>query len=205
MALQSKPEFSSDPHIQEDGALLRETAEGDHEAFRLLVERYQDKVFRICLGFLLDAHEAEDLSQEVFFQIYRNAGRFRGKSKVSTWIYRIAANRSMNRLRYRRARQWLRFYGSAAPASNPVNQAADRDENPDASLARQERRELIRRALRRLPSNQRLAIVLHSVEGISHQEIAGIQGCTVSAVEARIHRARQNLRVHLVHLVKKGQ
>ncbi len=188
---------------EEDRKLLRESAAGNHEAFRLLVERYQRSIFRICLGFVRDPQEAEDLTQDVFLLVYKNAGRFREKSRVSTWIYRIAVNRSMNRLRYRRAREWLRFYGISTDDPNPVSQIADAREDPDASLERRERQELVRRALQRLPASQRAALILHSVEGISHEEIACIAGCSVSAIESRIHRARFTLKGHLVQLAKK--
>ena len=189
---------------EKDRELLQASAAGNHEAFRLLVEKYQRNVFQICLGFVREPHDAEDLTQDVFFQIYKNAGRFQGKSRVSTWIYRIAANRSMNRLRYRRAREWLQFYGGASTSDNPVSQVADRCENPDTLLERRQRQELVRKALQRLPSSQRVALILHSVEGIPHEEIACIAGCSVSAVESRIHRARLSLREHLVHVAKKG-
>jgi len=185
---------------EEDRELLRASGTGDHEAFRQLVEEYQRKVFQICLGFLREFRDAEDLTQEVFFQIYKNSGQFQGKSKISTWIYRIAANRSMNRLRHRRVRAWLQYDGGASCSPDPASQG----ENPDALLERRERQEIVRRALQRLPASQRLAFILHSVEGISHGEIARIAGCSISAVEARIHRARLNLRKHLVHLAQKG-
>jgi RNA polymerase sigma factor (sigma-70 family) len=189
---------------EEDRELLQLSARGGHEAFRQLVEKYQHKVFQICLGFVRAAHDAEDLAQEVFFQVYRNAGRFRGQSKVSTWIYRIAANRSINRLRYRRAREWLRFYGGPAGAPVSVLEVAERRENPGALLERRERQELVRKALQRLPSSQRVALILHSVDGIPHEDIARIAGCSVSAVEGRIHRAKASFREHLVRLARRS-
>ncbi|MFH1572981.1 MAG: sigma-70 family RNA polymerase sigma factor [Acidobacteriota bacterium] len=187
-----------------DWELILASGAGNHEAFRLLVEKYQRKVFQICLGFVREPQDAENLTQDVFFQIYKNAGRFQGKSKVSTWIYRIAANRSLNLLRHRRAREWLQYYGGSSRSPDPVSRVASRRENPDALLERRERQEIVRRALQRLPSRQRVAFILHNVEGISHEEIASIAGCSVSAVESRIHRAKLNLREHLVHLAKKG-
>jgi len=189
-----------DPKDDEDTTLLRASGAGDHEAFRLLVGKYQRKVFHICLGFLREFQDAEDLTQDVFFQIYKNASRFQGKSKVSTWIYQIAANRSMNRLRHRRIRAWLHCNGGSPARPDPSSPR----ENPDTLLERRERQEIVRRALQRLPAGQRAAFILHSLEGISHEEIARIAGCSVSAAEARIHRAKLSLRNHLIQMAKKG-
>jgi len=182
---------------EEDLDLLSASGKGNHEAFRRLVEKNQNRVFHICLGFVRNSEEAEDLTQEVFFQIYKNATRFQGKSKVSTWIYRIAVNRSLNRLRQLRTNEWLQCFG-ASSLSYVASQIASPLEMPDMALERHERQEIVRKALRRLPSNLRIALTLQKVHGISNEQIADITGCSVSAVESRIHRAKSKLKKLLV-------
>jgi RNA polymerase sigma-70 factor (ECF subfamily) len=190
---------SREDRVAEDEELLRAAYRRDEDAFRKLVEKHKDKVFRICLGFVRNPEEAEDLTQDVFFQVYKNAGRFRGQSAVSTWIYRITVNHSINRLRKRRAREWLRFLGGTESLDRRPSSGA----SPEVLLERRETLELIRKALDGLPANQRIAFTLHKVQAISYEEIAGIMDCSVSAVEARIHRAKSNLKKRLVTLIEK--
>jgi RNA polymerase sigma-70 factor (ECF subfamily) len=194
---------SRDQCSVEDIELLRATARKDHEAFRRLVEKHRERVYRICLGFVKNLDEAEDLTQDVFFQTYRNAGRFRGASAVSTWIYRIAVNHSLNRLRKRRAQGWLQFFSEAEHPSRRLEDVPSRSDSPEVLAERRERIEWLQKALERLPDPQRIAFTLHKVRGLSYEEIARIMNCSVSAVESRIHRAKSNLNKYLVNLHKK--
>ena len=187
----------------EDGELLRKASEGDQEAFRRLVEKHREAVFRVCLGFTHDPSEAEDLAQDVFLQVYKNAGRFRGGSKVSTWVYRIAVNRSLNYIRKKRTQAWLQALGWASGEEDPFERLPAENDAPDALLERKERRRILRDALHRLPEKQRIAFTLHNVEGISYEDIASVMGCSLSAVESRLHRAKLNLQKYLVRFVKR--
>jgi RNA polymerase sigma-70 factor (ECF subfamily) len=196
-------ERNGDPF--EDTELLQATARGDHEAFRALVERHRERVRHICLGFVKDPAEAEDLAQDVFFQIYKNAGRFRGASAVSTWIYRIAVNHALNRLRKRGAQKWLQFFSEDDRPSSHLENVPSRGESPEELAEKRERIELLQKALGRLPESQRVAFTLHKVRGISYEEVARVMDCSVSAVESRIHRAKLNLQKYLVDLFKKGR
>jgi RNA polymerase sigma-70 factor (ECF subfamily) len=188
----------------DDRELLRKSSEGDHEAFRRLVEKHRETVFHVCLGFTHEPSEAEDLAQDVFLQIYKNAGRFRGGSKVSTWVYRIAVNRSLNHLRKKRTHSWLQVLGWESGGEDPFERFPAETNAPDDLLERKERRRILRDALHRLPENQRIAFTLHNVEGISYEEIASIMDCSLSAVESRLHRAKLNLKKYLVRFVKKS-
>jgi RNA polymerase sigma-70 factor (ECF subfamily) len=188
----------------EDRELLRKASEGDHEAFRRLVEKHREAVFRVCLGFTRDPSEAEDLAQDVFLQVYKSARRFRGGSKVSTWVYRIAVNRSLNYLRKKRTQSWLQALGWASGEEDPLERLPAEEDAPDGLLERKERRRILRDALHRLPENQRVAFTLHNVEGISYEDIASVMGCSISAVESRLHRAKLNLQKYLVQFAKKS-
>jgi len=185
----------------EERELLRRAGDGDHDAFRQLVDSHKERVFRVCLGFTHDPQEAEDLTQDVFLQVYKNAGRFRGGSRLATWIYRIAVNRSLNCLRNKRTRVWQRLAWARGDEA-PLERVPTHEDAPDVLLDRKERRQILQAALSRLPEAQRVAFTLHNVEGTSYAEIAVVMGCSVSAVESRIHRAKLSLREHLVRDVK---
>jgi RNA polymerase sigma-70 factor (ECF subfamily) len=192
--LSAGPSFATDgqPSADDERELLRRAGGGDHEAFRQLVDRHKEQIFRVCLGFIHDPEDAEDLTQDVFLEVYKSARRFRGASRLGTWIYRIAVNRSLNRLRDRRARPWWRR-GRDRGDEVPLEQVPSAQETPEALLDRKERREILRAALGQLPKAQRVAFTLHSVEGMSHADIAAVMGCSISAVESRIHRAKRSL------------
>ena len=185
-----------------DLELLRASANGDQEAFRHLVEAYQNKVLRICFGFVRDLEEAEDLAQEVFFKVHVSAGSFRGRSAVSTWLYRITVNCCLNHMRKLKSRGWLLWASQSGDSPDRLEQLPSDQEPADALLERYERRKMLREAINRLPANQRVAFTLHGVEGFSYEEIARIMDCSLSAVESRIHRAKLNLRKHITRAVK---
>jgi len=185
-----------------DLELLRAAANGDQEAFRHLVEAHQNKVLRICFGFVRDLEEAEDVAQEVFFKVYVSAGSFRGRSRVSTWLYRIAVNCCLNHIRKLKSRAWLPWTSQRFDSPDMLEQLPSEQEPADALLERNERRKMLREALNRLPTNQRVAFTLHGVEGFSYEEIARIMNCSHSAVESRIHRAKLNLRKHVTRAIK---
>jgi RNA polymerase sigma-70 factor (ECF subfamily) len=202
--LSAGPSLPTDgrPSADDERELLHRAGGGDHEAFRQLVDRHQERVFRVCLGFIHDPEDAEDLTQDVFLEVYKSARRFRGASTLGTWIYRIAVNRSLNRLRDRRTRRWRRL-GWARGDEVPLEQVPSPQETPEVLLDRKERWEILRAALGRLPQAQRVAFTLHNVEGMSYADIAAVMGCSVSAVESRIHRAKRSLRGLLVRYAKR--
>jgi RNA polymerase sigma-70 factor (ECF subfamily) len=187
-----------------DLELLQATANGDQEAFRIFVDAHKNKVLRICFGFVRDLEEAEDVAQEVFFKVYKGASGFRGQSAVSTWLYRIAVNCSLNHIRKVKSKAWLPWTNPSV-GSDEVDQIAGCDEPADVVLERRERRKLLRDALDKLPHNQRTAFTLHGIEGLSYEEIGRIMDCSLSAVESRIHRAKLNLKRHLTRVLKKGK
>jgi RNA polymerase sigma-70 factor (ECF subfamily) len=192
-----------DPDTTEDIELLRASARGDHESFRRLVERHRVRVQRICLGFVKNPEEAEDLTQDVFFQIYRSSGGFRGDSAVSTWIYRIAVNHSLNRLRKRRRQAWFQFFSESDASAHRLEDVPSRSDSPEVLAQKQERIAMLQKALGRLPESQRVAFTLHKVRGMSYEEVARIMDASLSAVESRIHRAKLNLQKYLVDLFEK--
>jgi len=180
---------------------------GRDDAFRQLVEMYQDKVIRTCMGFVHSYTDAEDIAQDVFIEIYQSVGKFRGEAGLSTWIYRIAVNKSLNFLGRSGRRKILSFIDTLSGGSeNPAKDiASGREYAPDEDLQRSESSKAINQAMNKLPANQKTAFILSKYDDLSYQEIAGIMDISVSSVESLLFRARQNLRKSLQEFYKNNQ
>jgi RNA polymerase sigma-70 factor (ECF subfamily) len=178
----------------EEWTRLSRVAAGSVEEFGPLVERYQDRVVRLCERFLGRREEALDAAQEVFLKVFRHASRARPRGRFYTWIYRIAVNHCLNQLRRRRV---VRFFSLDRPADDdgvglfePASPAAD----AEADLLTRERWRRTRRAIDALPSGQRAVLLLARFEGLSQREIAAALGISEGAVESRLVRAMRRLR-----------
>ena len=165
----------------------------------MLVEQYQQMVFRTCMGFLHNKDDADDLTQEVFIKVYQSLSRFKGEAAFSTWLYRIAVNASLNKVRKSSKNLILQrldaFFGTEKTKEVPFLPSDTK--NPESILIRQEHVEWVRRALESLPENQRTAIVLSKYDDLAQKEIAEIMNTTEGAVEALLQRAKKNLREKL--------
>jgi len=183
--------------------IIEKIKQGKSEYFKEFVDKYKNMVFRICFGFVKNKEDAEDITQEVFFTIYKNIKDFKFESKISTWIYRIAINRSLNHIRKRKLSRI--FNKISLKEENEDKEAeipAARDSSADFKVITEEKKNIISKALYGLPSNQRVAFTLYNIEGFTYEEIAEIMGCSISAVESRIHRAKMNLQKKLVIYLK---
>ena len=184
-----------------DKELIPKIAAKDHGAFKALVDRYQTLVINTCYSFLGNPQDAEDVAQEVFLQAYKSAEAFRQEAKVSTWLYRIAVNRSLNFIRDNKRSRWLKSLTSLLEDDRKQARdipASDSD-RPDLALEQKERNSAIQEAINSLPAKQRAAFVLHKYEGLSYHEIAEIMHRSLSSVESLIHRAKSNLQKELIH------
>lgn len=177
--------------------------EGDEEAFRELVGEYQVRVMSLCLSMLHVREEAEDVAQEVFVEVYRSVERFRGESRLSTWIYRIAVNKCLNQIRHRQRRKWFLLPGQLPEKQRQEEIAAPAGDLPSAEIERQQRLQRLWQAIDALPENQRKAFVLSRMEDLSYREVAEIMGTTLPAVESLLQRARINLQQKLWAFYKK--
>jgi RNA polymerase sigma-70 factor (ECF subfamily) len=180
-----------------EAALIQRCAAGDEAACAELVAEHQRMVVQLAINLLGDRDEALDLSQEVFLRVFRTIHRFRGQSTLRTWIYRIAVNQARNRHRFWRRRhradqvsldEHVRAHGDFLSA---------RDARPDRVLAQKELAAQLQSALDHLPFDQRTAIVLREIDGLSYEEIAFSLGIAVGTVKSRLTRARQALRSEL--------
>lgn len=174
--------------------LVDRSRQGDLEAFNCLVIAYQDRVYNLCLRMLGSPQAAEDAAQETFLSAYRSVGRMRGPS-VRSWLLRIAANASIDELRRRRRQPQLSLEAPApgTDSERPL-EVADSAEGPERLALHGELREALQVELLRLPPDQRLAVILCDLEGLSYEEIAASMGRSIGTVKSRISRGRARLR-----------
>ena len=175
---------------------MLEFQKGNGDAFRLLVERNETKVYAMVYRLVGDHAQAEDLTQEVFLRIFRTASRYQPMAKFSTWLYRIAANVALNAIRARRKRKVgeLQMTESEDGSTWQREVPDKRGLPPQARLDAEELHERLSRAIAALPENQRIAITLNKYEHMSYQQIADILDCSTMAVKSLLARARCNLR-----------
>jgi RNA polymerase sigma factor, sigma-70 family len=169
--------------------------------FEEVVERYYDKVLNLAFRLMGDREEAHDLTQEVFIHAFQAYDRFRGEAEVFTWLYRITVNLAKNRykqLQREREHRWeiLEEMDEEEEETEPF-EWEDTKLSPETLLEQKELAEAIQKAIDELPEDQRVTLVLRDIEGLSYQEIARIQGCSVEAVKSRLFRARSALRKKL--------
>jgi RNA polymerase sigma-70 factor (ECF subfamily) len=180
-----------------EAALIERCTAGDDAAYAELVEEHQRMVVQLAVNLLGDRDEALDLSQEVFLRVFRTIARFRGQSSLRTWIYRIAVNQARNRHRFWRRRHRADQVSLDAHVAAHGELLSAGNTGPDRLLAQKELASRLERALDHLPFDQRTAIVLREVDGLSYEEIAFSLGVAVGTVKSRLTRARQALRLEL--------
>jgi RNA polymerase sigma-70 factor, ECF subfamily len=176
--------------------------ERDPAAFEEIVRRYGDKVFSLIYRMLGNRQEAEDVAQEVFITVFKTVDTFRGEAKFSTWLLRIAANQSKNRIKYlaRRPTEGGELDDAAqpgAPGATPGPAAHAQIESPDKMLEAAETDRLIQAAIAELDEEHRLLVILRDVEEMSYQEIGEITGLPEGTIKSRLHRARMAVKEYL--------
>jgi len=178
-----------------DREALARVAGGDAEAFAPLVERHQERLLRLCTRLLHDPEEARDAAQEVFLKAYRAAASYQPRGQVFTWLYRIAVNHCLNRLRRRAVARFLSLAErhDRNDEGEPGHDPPDPGAAPDRALEARRRWGATRRALAALPPGQRAVLVLAKFEGLKGKEIAAALGITEGAVESRLVRALRTL------------
>jgi len=175
---------------------------GDRSAFEELVREYKDPLLNVCYGYLKNIDDAEDLTQEVFIEVFKSISDFRGESSLYTWIYRIAISRSLDELKKRRSLKRAAFFEKRVrsdAADLEMSQTASDVQTPDEDLLQKQQQFFIKECLDELPETQRTAFVLSQQDGLSYKEIAGLMGKTHSSIESLVHRSKQNLRKIMEH------
>jgi RNA polymerase sigma-70 factor, ECF subfamily len=178
-----------------DEQLMSLLCEGEDKALNVLVERYQQDIFRFCVHYLRDVERARDLTQETFVRVFTARGRFDAARSFRPWVLCIARNLCLNELKRKRTvhMESLEEYASAA-REDSGELARCADENPDQQLIAQERHVALEQALESLPADAREIVVLRFFERMAAKEIAEIVGSTEGAVRTRLHRILKTLR-----------
>lgn len=158
----------------------------------MLIQQYKDKVYNTVLGIMQQPEDSEDVTQEVFISIYQNITQFRGDSRLSTWIYRIAVTKSLGALRKQKHTKG-KMEGLERQDSRQKGSANATFYHPGIQLENKENAAVLFKALNLLPDNQKSAFILHKLEGLSYNEIAEVMNTTVSSIESLMFRARKNL------------
>ncbi len=174
-------------------AFILSLQNGDQLAFKQLVDTWQHMVYNTVLSIVQDSHEAEDVSQEVFIQVHQSVKSFRGDAKLSTWLYRVAVTKALDAERKKKSKKRLANLRSWIGLGEKQEEVAD-FHHPGVALDNKERATILFKAMQQLPENQRIAFTLIKAEGLSYDETAEILNVTVKAVEALMHRAKENLR-----------
>jgi RNA polymerase sigma-70 factor (ECF subfamily) len=180
-----------------EASLIQRCAARDEDACAELVSEHQRLVYQLSLNLLNDHNEALDLSQEVFLRVFRTIHAFRGHSSLRTWIYRIVVNQARNRQRWWRRRHRAQQVSLDQHIQDHGELAERIDSGPDRLVGQKQLAERIRVALEGLPFDQKTAIVLREIDGLSYEEIGFSLGIAVGTVKSRLARAREGLRAQL--------
>lgn len=185
----------------DETALMQGVQQGDIQAFEQLFAQYSPRVYRQAMHLLGDGAEAEEIMQEVFLTLHEKAASFRGDAAVSTWLYRLTANAAITRLRRRTRRpevlleDYLPHFGEGGHhQEQPV---VDWSQDLEQSFVRDEAFKLLRQAIDELPPIDKAVVILSELEELPQRQTGEILGLSVSAVKARLHRARFFLRGQL--------
>lgn len=178
-------------------ALIEQLKQGDQSAFKFIVDTWKDMVYNTALSIVQQEEDAEDVTQEVFVQVYQSIEGFKRESKFSTWLYRITLSKAMDHERRKKRKKRFAFVKSLFGEGSEVVVDPPDFNHPGVSLDNKEKAAILFKAMESLPDNQRMAFVLNKVEGLSYQEISEVMETTVSAVESLLHRAKTNLRKEL--------
>ncbi len=184
-----------------DSEIVRRAQAGDHDAFRILVERYQGRAYGLALRILRNEEQAKDAVQDAFLKVYRSLDRFEGRAGFYTWLYRIVMNQCLDHKRRDKSDREVEWNDESAAglldasesAASPAGRDADR-EAPDVAIERSEIRQAVARAINALPEDARRTIQLREIDGLSYKEIAEAMGIPKGTVMSRLHYARQRLR-----------
>jgi RNA polymerase sigma-70 factor, ECF subfamily len=172
-------------------SLIQRAQSGDEEAFAELFQLHKKRVYSVCLLMTKDVAEAEDLTQEAFLQVFRTIATFRGESAFSTWLYRIAVNTVLMKLRRQKSKAAFSLSEPVSPESpNLSHDLGERDPRLSGTIDRI----ALLRAIDSLPEGCRTVFMLHEVEGYQHHEIAGLLNCSIGNSKSQLHKAKLKMR-----------
>ena len=193
-------EGTSAPEVEAERALVERLLRKEAGAFDELVRSHQDRVFDFCTRLMGDREEALDLVQDIFVSVHQHLARFRGGSKLSTWIFRISKNHCLNRLKYLKRRGRGRGGAPEDLSDQTLGDSPAAPVQPDAALALARDKRRVHQAIALLEPEQRVLVALRDIEGLSYEEIIEITELPEGTVKSRLHRARERLGELIEHL-----
>ncbi|MBK6772801.1 MAG: RNA polymerase sigma factor [Ignavibacteria bacterium] len=182
----------------DESGLIEKLKLGDQKAFRILFDLYKINVYNTASGFLTNVNDAEDVTQEVFIQVFKSIEHFKENSKLSTWIYRITITKCLDLLRKKKTKKRFAFFVDLFE-----NEEKDKEEvfvnyeHPGVQTDKLELSKILFKEIDKLPDNQRISFVLNKVEKLAYKEISEVMGISVPAVESLIFRAKSGLKKRL--------
>lgn len=175
--------------------LIKKAKKGDSAAFSALMEQHFAMIYNLALRMSGNPDDASDMTQEAMIKLFKNIGAFEGKSKFSTWVYRVAANTCLDELRKIKRKKAVSLDAEYETEDGSVGyEAEDTAPTPDVSAERSELKTIVAKAVSRLGEEYRTAVILRDINGLSYTEIAEVIGCSVGTVKSRISRGRANLK-----------
>jgi RNA polymerase sigma-70 factor, ECF subfamily len=183
---------------EEEKELISQISNNDKNAFKVFIEKYQKFVINVCYKFVNNPDDANDVAQEVFIEVYKTAGKFRFESKIQTWLYRIAVNKSLNFLRDNKKYRDIQSYSDTQkPDISPVT-----ENSPESEYLSKERKKVLDMAIDSLPEMQKAAFILNKKEFLSYEEASKIMGFSLKAFDSLMSRAKKNLQKKLIKYYK---
>lgn len=191
--------------FMDENQLIENVKLGSESAFQELVLKYQTLVINVCNNFLNNPDDALDIAQEVFIKVYQSINDFKGNSKFSTWLYRIAVNKSLNYIRSRKRSRIFKSMDVLFGENNDFSsQAAGHDKNIEESIEQSENEEALKYAMGKIPAKQKTAISLFHFEELSYKEIAEIMQISTTEVGVLINRAKKSLHKKIIDYFTKN-
>ena len=174
---------------------IQKLKDGDENTWRELIDTLKDKMYKTAFSFVASYDDAEDIVQDVFVEVHKNINNFRADSSISTWIYRITVNKSLNFLKKNK-----KTIQSSLVSETEIenNNYSAKIHTPSSILQQKETRKMIYQAIGKLPERQAMVFVMHKIDGRSYKEISEILEISVSSVESLMHRAKRSLQKKLI-------
>ena len=184
--------------IDGDLAMVQRVQSGDVAAFDQLILKYRERLYSIIYNLCSNREDAADLTQETFIKAFSSIKRFKGKASFYTWLYRIAVNSTLTYLKRNRMRHIFSFENiNEEVSSSEIVEALSVKIKSEKAALMNELQEKLNEALQKLSDKHRTVVVLYEIEGVSHQDISNVMGCSVGTIRSRLHYAKQQLQAYL--------
>ena len=177
----------------EEKSLIKNLKAKNEEAFKILVEKYKDLVYSTIIPIIQNIDDADDLTQEVFIQIYKSIKNFKEKSSLSTWIYKISISKAYEHLRYKKRKKRFSILVNIFREDDSLIDIPD-FHHPGIQLEQKENAKILFDAIEKLPDNQKKTYILKNIQGLSYKKISDIMEKSVASVESILFRAKNNLK-----------